>query len=597
MNYQSRKLITQRALAGLLAVLFLTSAVRAQVLQQVPDDALLVIKAKDLAATSAKIGKLMKDLGLEKMKPGLDNPLAFMQKELGMVNGVNTAGEMAFVYRDPAKTNEKPDKSIMILIPVSDYAAFVGNFKDAKVEGDVTEVTMPKGGDPGYLAQWGSYAALSPSKLVPGMKASAPLKITGDATNKELGSKDIVFFANFKSLRENLTPHLQDVREKAMEEMEANLGNDEKVAKFRPLIKAAAGQFFAAVESFLRDTDATTISVDFGADGVNFGVMADFIPNSYLGGSFAACKNTNEPLMTGLPSGKYLFYGGYINNADVTVKLVNDLLGPVVKAMEEMGAEKPAHDYVDALVSHLKANKSATFGVVAPNGQLGQEAIFQLLSVSQGDAAALKASQIKMMKAQEEAMKSLGMPADSYSCNVAAAAKTMDGVVFDSINTVMNANSKDPMAMQQQQIMAMLYGPGGMSMLEGEISKDTLLMGMGVSDAVLQSAITSAKAGDAPMAVSAPVKSVSSHLPANRTAEIYIPLDQIVNTGLTYAKQFGAPLNVTLQPDLPPLGIATSTDGSALRIDGYIPTVLVQQLVSAGMQAWMQTQGDGGGGL
>jgi len=78
-----------------------------------------------------------------------------------------------------------------------------------------------------------------------------------------------------------------------------------------------------------------------------------------------------------------------------------------------------------------------------------------------------------------------------------------------------------------------------------------------------------------PLASNPAVKSVSSHLPTNRTGEFYVPIDQIVTTGLTYAKQFGAPLNVTIQPDLPPLGVASSTDGSALRFDAYVPTLQV----------------------
>ncbi|MBC8106721.1 MAG: hypothetical protein H7Z14_09045 [Anaerolineae bacterium] len=589
-------MMPQRAIASLLVVLFMTCAARAQVLQQVPDDALLVIKTKDLTATSAKVGKLMKDLGLAQMKPGLDNPLALIQKELGMSNGVNTAGEMAIVFRDPAKTNEKPDKSMLVLIPVSDYAAFVSNFKDAKVEGEVTEVSMPKGNEPGFIAQWGNYAALSPSKTVAGMKAGTPLKIGGDATNKELAGKDIVFYANMKALRTNLIPQLQGVRDKAMEEMEAT--NDANLAKFRPLIKSAAGQVFLAFESFLRDTDAATISVDFGPEGMKVALMSEFIPDSYLGSTFAAVKNTSEPVLAGLPTGKYLFFGGYVNQPEVSTKLLNDFIGPIMKELDTMGPEmKAAHDYVDAINTALKATKSASFGVVAPSGQLGQEAIFQLMTVSKGDAAALKASQVKMVKAQEETMKALGMPADAYSSTVNPAAKTVDGVTFDSIVTTMNPNSKDPAAMQQANVMALLYGPGGVNMLQGEVNKDTFMMAMGVPDAVLQGAIAAAKTGEAPLVASPGVKAVASHLPTNRTGELYVPLDQIITTGLTYAKQFGAPLNVTIQPDLPPLGFATSTDGSALRIDGYIPTVLVQQLVSAGMQAWMQTQGGGGGGL
>ena len=35
------------------------------------------------------------------------------------------------------------------------------------------------------------------------------------------------------------------------------------------------------------------------------------------------------------------------------------------------------------------------------------------------------------------------------------------------------------------------------------------------------------------------MKSVASHLPQNRTAEFYVEVDNIVTTGLRYAKGFG----------------------------------------------------------
>ena len=534
------KLSSRRALASFLVVLVFACTVRAQVLNHVPDDALLVIKTKDLTATSAKVGKWMKDLGLAQMKPGLDNPLALLQKELGIQNGLNANGEMAFVYRDPAKTSEKPEKSVMLLIPVSDFNAFVGNFKDPKVEGDVTEVTMPKGGDPGFIAKWGDFAVLSPSKAVAGLKASMPLKINGAATNKELGGKDVVFFANFAALRDSLMPHFQQGRDKVLEEMEGNLAANADAAKFRPLIKATVSQVFLAVESFLRDADAATISVNFVPEGLNVAVMADFVPNSYLGNMFASVKNTNEPLLAGLPTGKYLFFGGYKNQADVSEKCIDDFVAPIMKELDAMGPDmKPAHDYVDALKAYVRATKSSTFGVVAPSGALGQEAIFQLLSISKGDVPAMKAAQVKMVQAQEATMKAFGMPADAYSSKVTAAAKTVDGVAFDSITTTMNPDSKDPMAMQQAQIMAMVYGPGGMNMLQGEVNNETLLIAMGVPDQTLQSAITAAKASDAPLGSNAAVKSVAAQLPTNRTSEFYVPIDQVVTTALTYARQFG----------------------------------------------------------
>jgi hypothetical protein len=74
-------------------------------------------------------------------------------------------------------------------------------------------------------------------------------------------------------------------------------------------------------------------------------------------------------------------------------------------------------------------------------------------------------------------------------------------------------------------------------------------------------------------------------------------MDQIAKTIAAYAKQLmgGAP-EFGLPDDLPPIGITMSVEGPAMRVDGYVPTQLVQAMISAGMQVMMQMQGGGQGG-
>ena len=52
-----------------------------------------------------------------------------------------------------------------------------------------------------------------------------------------------------------------------------------------------------------------------------------------------------------------------------------------------------------------------------------------------------------------------------------------------------------------------------------------------------------------------------------------------------------------LPQNLAPIGIAAGAEGSAVRIDGFIPATTVQSLVAAGIDAYtqMQQKGQGGG--
>ena len=162
------RIIRRPLSASLVAVLLLTCAAAAyaqQVQDQIPNDALVVMKVRNLSATSTKLGKFLTDLGLAAMVPGMNDPLAFTQKQLNISQGLRNDGDFAVVYRDPQASGEDPEKSIVMLIPVSDYKSFLANFPDAKTDGEVSEVTMHKSGEPGFVAHWGNFAALSPSKM------------------------------------------------------------------------------------------------------------------------------------------------------------------------------------------------------------------------------------------------------------------------------------------------------------------------------------------------------------------------------------------------------------------------------------------------
>jgi len=46
-----------------------------------------------------------------------------------------------------------------------------------------------------------------------------------------------------------------------------------------------------------------------------------------------------------------------------------------------------------------------------------------------------------------------------------------------------------------------------------------------------------------------------------------------------------------LPQDMPPVGVTVGTEGSAMRIDTHISTELIENLVSAGLQAAMMMRG------
>src|SRR5688572_33470642 len=77
-------------------------AAQAQVLDQVPSDALVVIKIGNLKAVSDKVAKFAEAVGLAAVSPEFANPLASMQEHMKIKNGLDTSGEVAILMLKPA---------------------------------------------------------------------------------------------------------------------------------------------------------------------------------------------------------------------------------------------------------------------------------------------------------------------------------------------------------------------------------------------------------------------------------------------------------------------------------------------------------------
>lgn len=584
-------------LAALVTLATVHAPAGAQVVKQIPQDALVVLKVANLQATSQKIANFCQQLGLQAFNPDLADPLAYLQRESNIQQGLDKTGEMAFAFIDPDAVGGNEDKAMVILVPVSDYAAFLTNFNDAKTEGDVTEVSLPKGNDTGFIAKWGDYAAISPSKELASRKPTgiAPSKLAA----REMDAKDFVLFANVPELRRKFMPEMGKFREEAMNEIEKSVATNEKAQPYLPALRVAASQAVGILEAFLRDADAATISANVGTEGLSFTVLSDFRSDSYLGKMTATSKNTSASMLAGLPEIKYFAFGGATSSPEVSKQLMTDLLDPIVVELKkvETPEAKTAVDYVDNVRKSVDATEGMSFGMVQPSGALGQGAILQYIYELRGDAQALKSSYEDMMKNNEELSKLMyGESVQDVSTVHTPAAKTVEGIAFDQYQMKMTFDPASPEGAQINQMMTFMYGPEGMTFYGAPITNKNFLLVSGLSDENLAAVVASAKTGENLLGKIEGVKMVAAQLPEERSFEMYVPLDNVVTAAVGYAQQFGMPFKFQLPPGLPPIGISAGAEGAAIRGDVYVPIQLLSSLVSAGIQAFMQMQGQQPGG-
>lgn len=586
------KLLSTRLLpAAMIFALPLTAG--AQVLDQVPADALGVMKIKSLQGVSDKAGALFKQWGITEMKPETADPLAYFLQKVSLSQGVDKSGDFAIAMANGDLEGQQPP--IIILLPVTDYDQFLGNFKDMVKDGDIAHFHFVADGqadkEETFCAHWGKYAAMSPMKELLKKGGAQGFKAEGRAA-EELESKDVVWCANFKILGPKLDAMLKPQKENILKEATDALKREEKFAKYEPLARVVLSQALDAASGFLNDASYVSFGVNLSNEGISTSLMAQCKEDSHLGGIFKKMTNKVGPMLKGLPDAKYLFAMGGVNS-EAGTQMLNDFLQPIEPELAKLGDEmKPVITLINGMKTTMKATKEEAGGLMAPTGQLYTSSLLQGVRVVTGDPKALLGIEKEMAEAQQQLMSMLpNQP--NMKVDLKPDAKTVDGVSFSQLTSTM-ANENDPVAAQMKMMMSIMYGPAGATTFSGAVDDSHLLTYIGLDDATVTAAIKAVKDGTDPMAKNEAVALVDKNLPQERAMVLYVGLGDIVETVSRYAKMMGLPIPVNMKPNLPPIGISAGTKGASFWVDSFIPSDLVEQCIATGMQ--LRMMGGGGNG-
>jgi hypothetical protein len=584
----------QRVVAGmaiLVGVAFV-APVQGQALDQVPSNATGVFEVKDLQGLSTKIAKLAKTLGVDQMDPKFADPLASLMTGMGIKQGLNKNGDMAIAFfkpkkaegaapaADDAKSQEPP---LVVVLPVDDYKAFLGNFTDVKdVGNDISEVVVPANQEKLFVTHRGKYIVSTMTKAL--LSNPGGFKLQGSAL-KEVAAKDALIYIDVKSLR----PDLKDGYAKGRAEIKKALDdpNNPVGVKVPPFVFALYDKVAAEL---INGTKSVSISFNLNDVGLGTAFMGDFESDSYLGKLVAQAKNSDKSLLAGLPDRPYLMYGDATLTPEVAQSLFNEMATILKQSPGDMKKDD-LDKYIEAARKSLAGMRSVSFGMVAP--QAGEN-YFQIVELVQGDAKQMVAMTKEAMPFMNSMMNSTPKTKAEMKFGDQT---TVDGVQLTPYTMTFKFDEKDPMAAQEQQYMTMLYGPNGLMGNMGAVNDHTFISTMAVSPKLLAEAIAAAKSNADPLGQSDGLKVVAGQLPKLRGAEFYIALDNIANTAVAVMKQQGLPVQFKLPPNLPPIGFSLANDGSTARVDAFIPTRLVESMTAAVMQAMMQNNGNAGKGV
>ncbi len=579
----------------------------ADVAEWIPSDALVVFKVNNLQQVNSEAGALLREFGVAEQNPDAADPLSAFQRESGIREGVNLEGDLGIYLANGDLEGDIPP--MVILIPVSDYQAFLNNFRNRQDEGDgITRVVMgnqedvPEGdmgddGDAGYIMEMGEYAALTPMKELLKGRPGQAIEFNG-VTAQHLEERDVIFYANFQQLGPMLLQKMQEegAREQAKQEMLQELEQEEQFARFRPVAETAIDQFFNIAERFLNDTAATTLTMDLGDQGIAFGAAAQFKPDSGFAGLFEGIQTSDDSLLTGLPEAAYIVFGGSASNREVSQRVFDEFVGPIIAQLREVEGTEKLAEYVDAVKTQMSAVGDTRFGVFAPSGPLGGSALLQQVTIQGGDVDQLMQSQRRVAELQPEIMAELlggEMEEMGMGMNMAIQyeenAKQVAGIEFDKLSTRIDEDQQQQGGMGAMP-MRMMFGPEGPVTYLGEVD-GKLLMVSGLSDQQIEQVVESARGGADPLAQDQGVQMVLDQLMDDRAAVFFFRPDELVRSGVGYARQMGMNMPIQMQENLPPAGFAFGPAENALLCEAFFPKDLISALIVATIQAQQQMGG------
>lgn len=493
--------------------------------------------------------------------------------------GIKQDGSVAIiVFAAPTKKDdmggeESGEPMPVVLVPITDYAAFLGNFA-AKAGGGIDEIQIE--GEPAFAKDLGGgFAALAKQKdhlaLVDGKGGNLATheKLAGKTGNALADRSDLFIAVNMPVAR----PLLKKSVGEGIQKMEENA----------PAMGAQQGDPVAMAKAMGTLSDEFLDSAQGWIAGLNIdnlGVALDTVLAFTDGSRFA--KIAAEPgnagaLMGRLPGMPFLVAGAL----DLSSPALKTWFDEVAKlSLQAVPEEQRALNAAQFAVMQKSDGMAGIIGV-SPAGLMGGLLANGVSFVSTKDPAAL-------IKANQEAFKFM-VDQKLASGKWEEGKQEIDGVKVDAFEYRLLPDPNNPgMAMGAGMIFGPSGGPAGfVARVDGG-----LIQTMGKNSSLVSTALKAAK-GEGSFVGNKTVAQIGDLLPKGRAAEAYISVKDILNQVLPMAAMFGMPVTIDVPENLPPIGAAIAPGSGSVTASIYLPAPVLKTLAEV-VKQFEAAQGGGG---
>lgn len=597
----SRCLGTGPALLGAAVVVAsmgaLTKPAAAQDVQaalgRAPQSAEAVLIVPNLASLNEQIAQLKTNLGLP--MPELDDALGAFKQSMGMVNGVNDDGSLIIAVPDLAKAiAEDTEPQFVMLMPVADYGAFVGNLAagdaapGAAAEG-VAAISLPDG-QPGFVRELDGYAVLGESRELvegfqPGDNAQAIIQSVGQLGQRYLGDADMLFYVDLARLAPTLVPMIDE----AMGQQAADVEGQIAAGLIDPAIAGNAQAILQAYadagKALLENGTGLLVTLDLTDQGVALTQAMGYKPGSSLAEFFGEGRAQPQGLSQ-LPEQPFIFAAA----VDMDALDIASLYRGFIESLPQ-GQQNPLAQNVEQWMPLIEQVNYCSSVFYAPTEMaMMSGSILNTVSVVDVDDPE---AYLRAFKAYIQAMDGMKIPAGpnplagpgaegapaeltiSYTSNFTENVLQLQGVQVDQYQLTTNL----PPEMMQQ------MGPaaGFMTMFTNysgyiAVKDGKVLITTTPDPQLVTKGFQTIEQGGGIGAAGAISRIRDDALPPNASAEAYISVGGIAQAANLFLGMFGMP-PIQVPADLPPIaaGLGAQDNSAAYRV--YVPLETIKFVV------------------
>lgn len=544
-------------------------------LDRLPADTAVALLLPNPAAASAKLAQLAQTFGVQ--EPMVQDLFGSLKMLGGMVNGVrDDAPLLLAVNLGNAQTVEEMQEPVItVLIPVTDYAAFAGNY--GVLAQGVQQTPLPSG-QPGFLRPLEGYALLSNQQVAAeqyaaGGRGAELLKLAGRVGTQTIQQSDLTLLYVIEPMR----PLLQQGLTVALAQFEQGVaGNPQMPAEQAAQMAMILKLYGALGAAVARDGELGVIALDFSDTGVGMTVGAQFKPDTACARFFPGSAAPARQLLRALPAKPFLLALAFDGQA-------LDVPGLADAAMALLPEDHPVAAMYRPLLPALKLMKGYGSAWYAPANAAGfnPAALDLVTHYASADPKGLADAITTGVTALNGKTVPSGMDADiTYQATVTPGVMQIEGKDIAQFQLM---TQYPPQMLQQMGPMAPFVQMFASANGYFAATDDGVVLTMNPNPALIKDLLVKPEHS---LDTDPLLQNLDEHaLPAHPAMEIHVNVSGFLQAVAPLLAMFAPQLQIDAPADLPPVsfGLGVQDAGFAYRM--YLPVRTVKTVVDLVQQA------------